>query len=142
MKWDVSISANGEEYYSSTSELTNQENPIPGYAYLLPGYALLNGDYKNTLDRIPEGQSGYTSIQISDENGNWLENRGFTMDVSLVQNSVKLYQVATNEDGTTTKTLLSVPWTFEEWLGSNEWDSNRKCILRMSDVPDGTHLLL
>lgn len=79
---------------------------------------------------------------ISDENGNWLENRGFTMDVSLVQNSVKLYQVATNEDGTTTKTLLSVPWTFEEWLGSNEWDSNRKCILRMSDVPDGTHLLL
>ena len=79
---------------------------------------------------------------ISDENGNWLENRGFTMDVSLVQNSVKLYQVIKNQDGTTTKTLLSVPWTFEEWLGSNEWDSNRKCILHMSDVPDGTHLLL
>lgn len=79
---------------------------------------------------------------ISDENGNWLENRGFTMDVSLVQNSVKLYQVTKNQDGTTTKTALSVPWTFEEWLGANEWDSNRKCILRMSDVPDGTHLLL
>ena len=79
---------------------------------------------------------------ISDENGNWLENRQFTMDVSLVQNSVKLYRVTKNEDGTTAKTLLSVPWTFEEWLGSNEWDSNRKCILRMSDVPDGTHLLL
>ena len=79
---------------------------------------------------------------ISDENGNWLENRGFTMDVSLVQNSVKLYQVTKNQDGTTTKTALSVPWTFEEQLGANEWDSNRKCILRMSDVPDGTHLLL
>ncbi len=79
---------------------------------------------------------------ISDENGNWLENRGFTMDVSLVQNSVKLYRVTKNEDGTTTETLLSVPWTFEEWLGSNEWDSNRKCILHMSDVPDGTHLRL
>ena len=79
---------------------------------------------------------------ISDENGNWLENRQFTMDVSLVQNSVKLYRVTKNEDGTTAKTLLSVPWTFEEWLGSNKWDSNRKCILRMSDVPDGTHLLL
>lgn len=79
---------------------------------------------------------------ISDENGNWLENRGFTMDVSLVQNSVKLYQVTKNQDGTTTETLLSVPWTFEEWLGSNEWDSNRKCILHMSDVPDGTHLRL
>ena len=79
---------------------------------------------------------------ISDENGNWLENRVFTMDVSLVQNSVKLYRVTQNEDGTTTETLLSVPWTFEEWLGSNEWDSNRKCILHMSDVPDGTHLRL
>ena len=79
---------------------------------------------------------------ISDENGNWLENREFTMDVSLVQNSVKLYQVTKNQDGTTTKTALSVPWTFEEQLGANEWDSNRKCILRMSDVPDGTHLLL
>lgn len=73
MKWDVSISANGEEYYSSTSELTNQENPIPGYAYLLPGYALLNGSYKNTPDRIPEGQSGYTSSQISDENGDFAD---------------------------------------------------------------------
>lgn len=79
---------------------------------------------------------------ITDENGEWLENRTFTMAVSLVQNSVKLYQVTKNEDGTTTKTLLSVPWTFEEQLGINQWDSNRGCILRMSDVPDGTHLLL
>lgn len=79
---------------------------------------------------------------ITDENGNWLENREFTIDVSLVQNSVKLYRVTKNEDGTTTKTALSVPWTFEEQLGINEWDRNRGCILRMSDVPDGTHLLL
>lgn len=79
---------------------------------------------------------------ITDENGNWLENREFTMDVSLVQNSVKLYRVTKNEDGTTTKTALSVPWTFEEQLGINEWDPKRGCILRMSDVPDGTHLLL
>ena len=79
---------------------------------------------------------------ISDENGNWLGNRRFTIDVSLVQNSVKLYQVTKNQDGTTTETLLSVPWTFEEQLGANEWDSNRGCILRMSDVPDGTHLRL
>lgn len=79
---------------------------------------------------------------ITDENGEWLENRTFTMAVSLVQNSVKLYQVTKNKDGTTTKTLLSVPWTFEEQLGINQWDSNRGCILRMSDVPDGTHLLL
>ena len=79
---------------------------------------------------------------ITDENGEWLENRTFSMAVSLVQNSVKLYQVTKNKDGTTTKTLLSVPWTFEEQLGINQWDSNRGCILRMSDVPDGTHLLL
>ena len=77
----------------------------------------------------------------TDENGNYLGDN-VQVDVSLVQNSVKLYQVTKNEDGTTTKTALSVPWTFEEQLGANEWDSNRKCILRMSDVPDGTHLLL
>lgn len=79
---------------------------------------------------------------ITDENGNWQEGRMFTMAVSLVQNSVKLYRVTKNEDGSTTETPLSVPWTFEEWLGINQWDRNRKCILRMSDVPDGTHLLL
>ena len=47
MKWDVSISTNGEEYYSSTDNLTTQEEQMPGYAYLLPGYALLNGEYKS-----------------------------------------------------------------------------------------------
>lgn len=78
---------------------------------------------------------------IKNEDGTWKENRRFTMDVSLVQNSVKLYQVTKNQDGTTTKTPLSVPWIFEEQLGANERDSNR-CILRMPDVPDGTHLLL
>lgn len=77
----------------------------------------------------------------TDENGNY-HGDNVQVDVSLVQNSVKLYQVTKNEDGTTTKTLLSVPWTFEEQLGANEWDSDRGCILRMSDVPDGTHLLL
>lgn len=71
----------------------------------------------------------------TDENGNYLGDN-VQVDVSLVQNSVKLYQVTKNEDGTTTKMLLSVPWTFEEQLDSNS------CILRMSDVPDGTHLLL
>ena len=71
----------------------------------------------------------------TDENGNHLGDN-VQVDVSLVQNSVKLYQVTKNEDGTTTKMLLSVPWTFEEQLDSNS------CILRMSDVPDGTHLLL
>lgn len=72
-------------------------------------------------------------------NSNWGDH--VQMDVSLVQNSVKLYQVTKNEDGTTTKTLLSVPWTFEEQLGDGEWAENH-CILRMSDVPDETHLLL
>lgn len=84
----------------------------------------------------------YVSGWIPDENGDWAENRQFAMDVSLVQNSVKLYRVTKNEDGTTNETLLSVPWTFKEWLGSNEWDWDRKCILHMSDVPDGTHLRL
>lgn len=69
MKWDVSISANGEEYYSSTDNLTTQEEQMPGYAYLLPGYSLLNGEYKNTPDAIPMGDNGYISSQISDADG-------------------------------------------------------------------------
>lgn len=77
----------------------------------------------------------------TDESGNY-HGDNVQMDVSLVQNSVKLYRVTKNEDGTTTETPLSVPWTFEEQLGINEWDPNRGCILRMSDVPDGTHLRL
>lgn len=72
-------------------------------------------------------------------NNNWGDH--VQMDVSLVQNSVKLYQVTKNEDGTITKTPLSVPWTFEEQLGDGDWAENH-CILRMSDVPDETHLLL
>lgn len=79
-------------------------------------------------------------VWIPAENGQDGDSREFAMDVSLVQNSVKLYQVTENEDGTTTKTPLSVHWTFEEQLG-NEHEQYRKCILRM-DVPDGTHLLL
>lgn len=69
MKWDVSISTNGEEYYSSTDNLTTQEEQIPGYAYLLPGYSLLNGEYKNAPDTIPAGDNGYISSQTSDVNG-------------------------------------------------------------------------
>lgn len=73
MKWDVSISTNGEEYYSSTDNLTTQEEQMPGYAYLLPGYSLLNGEYRNAPDTIPDGQSGYTSSQISDANGEFID---------------------------------------------------------------------
>lgn len=79
---------------------------------------------------------------ITDENGNWMENREFTMDVSLIQNSVQLFKITKNEDGTTSETELHVPWTFEERQGDNEWDSSRNCVLRMSDVPDGVHLRL
>ena len=75
----------------------------------------------------------------------WVPSEGnsrlFAKDVSLVQNSVKLYQVTKNEDGTTTQTPLQVPWTFEEKLGEHGNDESH-CILRMSDVPDGTHLRL
>lgn len=98
-----------------------------------------DGTGKLTLvDTLTYDKQVYCSYQ--NENGNY-EGKHVQMDVSLVQNSVKLYQVTKNEDGTTAKTPLSVPWTFEEQLGDGEWGKNH-CILRMSDVPDGTHLLL
>lgn len=71
------------------------------------------------------------------ENGTW-KGMNAQMDVSLVQNSVKLYQVTKNADGTQTKMELRVPWVLEEKQDGN----TNSCILRMSDVPDGTHLLL
>jgi len=71
-------------------------------------------------------------------NGNWSVGQHVQMDVSLVQNSVKLYQVTKNEDGTQTETELPVPWVLEE----TEENDKRICTLRMSDVPDGTHLRL
>ncbi|HBK04195.1 MAG TPA: hypothetical protein DDY87_07480, partial [Clostridiales bacterium] len=71
-------------------------------------------------------------------NGNWSVGQRVQMDVSLVQNSVKLYKVTKNEDGTQTETVLPVPWVLEE----TEENDKRICTLRMSDVPDGTHLRL
>lgn len=95
----------------------------------------------------PDGTGKLTlvdTLSYSKKVSVWVPSKGttsqFAMDVSLVQNSVKLYRVTKNEDGTTTETLLSVPWTFEEQLGDGEWGKNN-CILRM-DVPDGTHLRL
>ena len=108
-----------------------------------PNSEKLVGDGTGTLtlvDTLSYSKSIYG--YLTDENGNWQENRAFTMDVSLVQNSVKLYRVTKNENGDITKTLLSVPWTFEEQQGINEWDMRRSCILHISDVPDGTHLRL
>ena len=104
------------------------------------GKTLLDGTRKLTLvDTLTYKK--WIWAHYTDESGNY-HGDNVQMDVSLVQNSVKLYRVTKNEDGTTTETPLSVPWTFEEQLGINEWDPNRGCILRMSDVPDGTHLRL
>lgn len=95
----------------------------------------------------PDGTGKLTlvdTLSYSKKVSVWVPSKGttsqFAMDVSLVQNSVKLYRVTKNEDGTTTETQLSIPWTFAEQLDDGEWGKNH-CILRM-DVPDGTHLRL
>lgn len=95
----------------------------------------------------PDGTGKLTlvdTLSYSKKVSVWVPSKGttsqFAMDVSLVQNSVKLYRVTKNEDGTTTETQLSIPWTFAEQMDDGEWGKNH-CILRM-DVPDGTHLRL
>jgi len=60
------------------------------------------------------------------------------VEASLLQNSVKLYALVQNEDGTTTETELHTPWIYHEEHDSN----NGKCILTITGVPDGTPLVL
>lgn len=69
MKWDTSITTDGQQEYSSVVELMETEYNISPYAYCLPRYSKLDGTYVNVPDAIPQGKNGYISTALSDENG-------------------------------------------------------------------------
>lgn len=79
MRWDISVSTSGEQYYSDASELTTTEHGIQNYAYLLPEYSLMDGSFQNTPDRIPAG-NGYVSSQMSNADGEFLERPVITIN--------------------------------------------------------------
>ena len=69
MKWDVQIEINDQQAYSTTSTLTTNGESMQPFAYCLPKYAKLDGNYINAPDTMPVGQSGYISNSLSDEFG-------------------------------------------------------------------------
>lgn len=69
MKWDVQIETNDQQAYSTTSTLITNGESMQPFAYCLPRYAKLDGNYINAPDTMPVGQSGYISNSLSDEFG-------------------------------------------------------------------------
>lgn len=70
MEWEQSIKTNNIQSYSDIDNLLDGEHPFPNYAICLPNYAKLDGNYTN-VDSIDNGNIGYMSLELSDENGDF-----------------------------------------------------------------------
>ena len=73
MRWDIQTETNNQKPYSTLDTLFGAENSMQGFAYCLPRYSKLNGDYTNAPDSIPYGLSGYISSSLSDNNCNFAD---------------------------------------------------------------------
>lgn len=69
MRWDVQIESNDQQPYSTTSTLTTSGAGMQPFAYCLPRYARLDGQYINAPDIMPVEQNGYISGSLSDGSG-------------------------------------------------------------------------
>lgn len=69
MKWDTQVFADDQQDYSSVEDLASYEQGMPPYAYCLPRYSKLDGEYENAPDEITKGGKGYISASLSDKNG-------------------------------------------------------------------------
>lgn len=108
MKWDIAVSNNGEQYYSDSTELATTEHDISSYAYLLPGYSLLDGTFQNTPDRIPTG-NGYISAQLSGADGGFTEKPVITIDFDRLKTSRGLNFIFNSVSGDYVSDL-SIEW--------------------------------
>ena len=73
MRWDIQTETNNQQEYSTLDTLFGTENSMQGFAYCLPRYSKLNGDYVNAPDNIPHGLGGYISGSLSDVNGDFTD---------------------------------------------------------------------
>ena len=73
MRWDIQTETNNQKPYSTLDTLFGAENSMQGFAYCLPRYSKLNGNYTNAPDSIPYGLSGYISSSLSDNNCNFAD---------------------------------------------------------------------
>lgn len=71
MKWDIQIKENGQQPYSTVSDLASIERNMPPYAYCLPRYAKMDGSYQNAPDAIEKGENGFISLAMSGPDGDF-----------------------------------------------------------------------
>ena len=127
MRWDTQIETNNQQAYSTLDTLFGAENSIQGFAYCLPRYSKLNGDYTNAPDSIPYGLSGYISSSLSDNNCNFADvptitvrydrlktSNGIQLRFNLLSGDyAKKIKISWFKDGTIIKSAEYNPTTLE-----------------------------
>ena len=87
MRWDIQTETNNQQAYSTLDTLFGAENSMQGFAYCLPRYSKLNGDYVNAPDNIPHGLGGYISGSLSDVNGDFADIPTITVKYDRLKTS-------------------------------------------------------
>ena len=127
MRWDIQTETNNQKPYSTLDTLFGAENSMQGFAYCLPRYSKLNGDYTNAPDSIPYGLSGYISSSLSDDNCNFADvptitvrydrlktSNGIQLRFNLLSGDyVKKLKISWLKDGTLVKAEEYNPTSFD-----------------------------
>ena len=127
MRWDIQTETNNQQAYSTLDTLFGAENSMQGFAYCLPRYSKLNGDYINAPDIIPNGIGGYISGSLSDSSCNFDEVPTITVKYDRLKTSngiwlrfnllsgdyVKKLKISWLKDGTLVKAEEYNPTSFD-----------------------------
>ena len=127
MRWDIQTETNNQQEYSTLDTLFKTENHMQGFAYCLPRYSKLNGDYINAPDIIPNGIGGYISGSLSDSSCNFNEVPTITVKYDRLKTSngiwlrfnllsgdyAKKIKISWFKDGEIIKSAEYNPTTFE-----------------------------
>ena len=127
MRWDIQTETNNQQEYSTLDTLFGTENSMQGFAYCLPRYSKLNGDYINAPDSIPHGLGGYISGSLSDSNCNFAyvptitvkydrlkTSNGIQLKFNLLSGDyAKKVKISWLKDSTLVKSAEYMPTSFE-----------------------------
>lgn len=127
MRWDIQTETNNQQEYSTLDTLFGTENSMQGFAYCLPGYSKLNGDYVNAPDNIPYGLGGYISGSLSERDCNFVDiptitvkydrlktSNGIQLKFNLLSGDyAKRVKISWFKDGAVVKTAEYSPISFE-----------------------------
>lgn len=127
MRWDIQTETNNQQEYSTLDTLFGTENSMQGFAYCLPRYSKLNGDYVNAPNNIPHGLGGYISGSLSDVNGDFADIPTITVKYDRLKTSngiqlrfnllsgdyAKKIKISWFKDGAIIKSAEYNPTTFE-----------------------------